>query len=137
MSMSLKEYEQFIKLMGMTSSQHDGEALNAMRLAWSLMAKHNIGWEEILRGKVTVTNQVAPFGPGSSPSSIPQGRAVISDAEARDIFETLDRTVKGGFRDFVESIRTQWETEGWMSLKQHAALKKAYDRVNPGGWQNV
>lgn len=36
------------RLLGMTGSSHDGEALNAMRMANALLQKHRTNWAEIL-----------------------------------------------------------------------------------------
>lgn len=52
--------ELLIKLLAMTGSSHDSEALSAMRLANAQLAKAGVAWSELLRGKVTVI--VDPFG---------------------------------------------------------------------------
>ena len=36
------------QLLGMTASEHDGEALNALRLAQSFMRQHEITWFDVL-----------------------------------------------------------------------------------------
>lgn len=43
-----------IKLLKMTSSTHDHEALSAIRMANQQLAKFGGDWERLLRGKVTV-----------------------------------------------------------------------------------
>lgn len=43
-----------IKLLKMTSSNHDHEALSAMRLANAQVLKLNTDWEDLLNGKVTL-----------------------------------------------------------------------------------
>ena len=45
--------DRLVKLMGMTTSSQDGEALNAIRLANKMVAGAG-GWESVLRGKVRV-----------------------------------------------------------------------------------
>lgn len=44
----------FIKLMRMTSSSNDGEALVALRKSEAMLRAANLDWEKLLRGKVTV-----------------------------------------------------------------------------------
>ena len=40
--------DRLTKLLGMTQSSHDGEALNAMRLANRTLAENRITWREVL-----------------------------------------------------------------------------------------
>jgi hypothetical protein len=40
--------KRLIQLLGMTGSVHDGEALNALRLASKLMAEAGIGWSDLI-----------------------------------------------------------------------------------------
>ena len=42
-------YDRLIKLMMMTTSSHDGECLNAIRMANARLAEENMNWEEILK----------------------------------------------------------------------------------------
>lgn len=49
-----------IKLLRMTASSNDGEALIAMRKANELLAKFGGDWDTLLRGKVTIIAD--PFG---------------------------------------------------------------------------
>lgn len=59
MSTDLPKQELLIKLMGMTGSASDGEALNAMRLANKLVKDAGWTWERILQGKIKVVEN--PF----------------------------------------------------------------------------
>lgn len=43
-----KDRTLLLKLLGMTGSAHDGEALNAMRMATALMVKCKVTWAELL-----------------------------------------------------------------------------------------
>lgn len=45
------------KLLGMTGSAHDGEALNALRLAQKLMGEAKVTWEDTLHGNRLLTYQ--------------------------------------------------------------------------------
>ncbi len=44
--------ERLLKLLRMTASQHDGEALSAMRAANRLLASAGMDWEALLTGRV-------------------------------------------------------------------------------------
>lgn len=56
-----------IKLMGMTGSSNDSEALSAMRKANALLSTAGWTWERLLLGKVTVVND--PFNSIPTPDS--------------------------------------------------------------------
>jgi len=43
-------------------------------------------------------------------------------------FEQILETAKGSFRDLIESIYDQWETEGWLSPRQRQVLLNALER---------
>lgn len=49
--------ERLTKLMAMTTSSNDGEALNAMRMANKIIKAAGTSWEELLaNGRVSVVN---------------------------------------------------------------------------------
>lgn len=48
------DLDTIIKLMGMTGSSHDAEALSALRMATARLKKWGWTWEAMLRGKVKV-----------------------------------------------------------------------------------
>lgn len=54
-----------IKLLKMTTSSHDGEALTAMRKANEQLGKFGGDWEALIRGKVTIIAD--PFTSASPP----------------------------------------------------------------------
>ena len=53
------DLDMLIKLMGMTGSSNDNEALAAMRLAAKWLTNRGHNWDDLLRGKVTV--EADPF----------------------------------------------------------------------------
>lgn len=59
MSADLPKQELLIKLMGMTGSSSDGEALVAIRKANDLLRAAGWDWEKVLRGKIKVVEN--PF----------------------------------------------------------------------------
>lgn len=73
MSEELPNIGLLIKLLKMTSSSNDGEALSAMRKANEQLAKFGGDWEALLRGKVTIIGD--PFANITPPPSQPRAAA--------------------------------------------------------------
>jgi hypothetical protein len=119
--MPAADFEKFIKLMMMTTSSHDHEALNAIRMANSFLAGMNRNWEEVLRGKVTIV------GGREAPRNFQQH---TNEDEINAIFEKLFATVseRSTFRKFVEDVHSYWERRGYLTTAQYDALKNAVNR---------
>lgn len=73
MSDPLPKQELLIKLMGLTASSNDGEALTALRKATSLLATAGWDWDKLIRGKITVVED--PFARISDPRPQPAPQA--------------------------------------------------------------
>jgi hypothetical protein len=67
------ELDRLIKLMRLTTSPHDHEALAAMRLANGWLRRNNTDWEGVLRGKVTIVED--PFAGLAQPAAPTQSAA--------------------------------------------------------------
>lgn len=118
------KFDQFVKLMMMTTSTHDGEVLNAIRMANSMLASTNQNWDELLHSKVRME---APS------SSRPQASGKRRHTDAREIdpmFQELFDTVSqsSSFYKFVESVHTFWEQNGFLTDNQYQAISKAARR---------
>ena len=48
------DYKMFLKLMSLTTSSFDGEALNAIRMANAVLARTNQTWEDLLKNKIVM-----------------------------------------------------------------------------------
>jgi hypothetical protein len=120
------EFEIFIKLMMMAQSSNDAEALTALRKANAKLASINRNWEELLRGKVAMSDfpDAPPMG-GDLRTSGSGVKHVGPEIDA--MLDDLMQEVRGGFRDFIESINTWWTEKGFLTDKQYAAVKKAWD----------
>jgi len=68
------------KLMMMTTSTHDGEALNALRAANRILARHKLSWREVLEG--TRPNVVRGFRPAAKSAEEAAAEAVNAMWEA-------------------------------------------------------
>jgi hypothetical protein len=130
----MKPPAQFVKLMMMTTSSHDQEALTAIRKANAILASANVNWEEFLGAvdevKASSTrhaNSDSDFSDINGSSSY-RGSGACSDASLIDpMFEQAFANVRPGssFRDFIESIHEWWETRGYLTQRQFQALRKA------------
>lgn len=125
----------FIKLMGMTTSSHDGEALVAIRKANAMLVNDNLNWEEFFTKLAQVDNsyRVPPSQrkgasqPGAAnPYQAASSSNHFTDAdEINAMFDNAFAGAKGSFAKFLDSIHDWWEEKGFLTAKQYEALKKA------------
>jgi hypothetical protein len=132
----MKPPAQFVKLMMMTTTSNDHEALVAIRKANAILASANVNWEEFLGAVDEVktsstttrrTNSDSDFSDIDGTSSY-QGSGACSDASLIDpMFERAFANVRpnSSFREFVDSIHEWWETKGYLTQRQFQALRKA------------
>lgn len=90
------------KLMGMTTSEHDGEALNALRMANAILAKAKLTWADML-------------------GTVPRGRDVFTNTNP-----SKDSWTRSGFREYS---REQAE-EILRKAAGGNAKSRAYDDIN-------
>jgi NACalpha-BTF3-like transcription factor len=125
----------FVKLMMLTTSESDNEALVALRKANALLAEANVNWEEFLTA--VSANAVAPSASRSRPprkdddgfSDIgrdAKGHYIDAD-DINMLFEqAYAKTRPGGsFREFLDSVHIWWEGNGFLTEKQYAAIRRA------------
>ena len=132
-----------IKLLMMTTSPHDGEALNAMRKANAILAAANVNWSEFLSA-VSTAQRAADNEfrkpPSQRRSNTPDTRNAFSDVgkgtatkydDAKEIdpmFEAAFSNASGGFMSFLESVHEWWTEKGFLTEKQYFAIKRAADK---------
>lgn len=115
----------FVKLMMMTASTNDKEALTALRKANTMLTEQNMNWEEFVNGGV---RRSQPKGRGTGVSSHDQG---ITDPKIANMLDALiSSDAEGGFRVFLESIEQFWNSRGYLTERQYAAIVKAYDNLD-------
>jgi hypothetical protein len=118
--MQPKHFERFVKLMGMTGSQSDGEAINALRMATAILIRENITWEEFLTKGIKIQHE-------SWSGSKPVRKAAVSNEQAAPIFQFLLSTLRdGSFRNTIISIYLQWKDKGWVSERQWEVVFNSY-----------
>ncbi len=112
--MNEADLDKLTKLLALTASDIDGEALAAIRAANRLLSRNKIRWEAVLAPKETPHKQQ------------PWER---HDQEIETLFDdAFAKGVTGSFGDFLKSLYSQWETKRSLSPKQMAALRKAARR---------
>jgi hypothetical protein len=119
--MSIKR---LIQLLGMTDSQHDSEALNAIRLANKLLKEANVTWEQLLNA---ATSHSA--AQSQQAQAKPKRETWHSDWNtiAIDILEKYPNKVSPWERSFLEgwTINTFEPT-----AKQYAVFERLADKFN-------
>ena len=105
--MQAPKFEKFIKLMKMTTSPSEGEALNAIRMANALLLEANLDWDDFLRGKAKIVG-----GSVSGQTATYSGKKYTNSREIESMLEAVLNNVRSGtsFRTFIESLRDWWES---------------------------
>jgi hypothetical protein len=112
MTITVAEFERLKKMMGLTFSDNDGEALNALRAANKVLQGKKLTWRDVLERTVTVDVEAAP--------PEPRPREEARDERVENAFDLLRDSDK--WTPFIESLHDQWERKNWLSPKQRAAL---------------
>lgn len=106
-------HERLVKLLNLTSSTNDGEALNAIRAANNLIVKNGLRWEILLL-------QDSPPPPARSvDTSGPSIQEMIDQIRER-ITDDFDET-------FLNSVERQYKNKGRLSDGQIRGLHNIYD----------
>lgn len=120
----------------MTTSENDGEALNAMRMANKLLTAEKATWEEVLASRaapsftMTVTRRDAP-----APYKAEDGGWIAPHLKDKVIIDLMFRTIYSQprsneeFFQWVDSVHNRWQTHGNVTQAQYAALQRSYQRV--------
>lgn len=108
----LSQLHLFEKLLGMTTSASDAEALTAMRKANKILQDNGLTWAELLRKQVT-SDSVSPY---TEPTA---------DATAAHVQTCLD-TLRGSDSSFISSLDKQWAEKGYLSPEQRRPLFAMY-----------
>lgn len=127
------------KLMMLTTSDNDNEALSAMRKANAILAEDNVNWEEFLNAlditrrnkEASVRRQQRRANDDANAFTDVTGRGGQRFDDETIINSMFERAFanagQGGFRDFLESVHQWWETKKFLTEKQYYAIKKAAD----------
>jgi len=61
--------EKLIKILNLTTSDSDGEALNAIRMANAILAKKDLTWEQVFRARLDEGERIVPRRNEANPFS--------------------------------------------------------------------
>ncbi|MBX2989124.1 MAG: hypothetical protein KF802_14635 [Bdellovibrionaceae bacterium] len=98
--------ERLVKLLNLTASNSDGEALNAIRLANSILRKANRTWSDLISGGVARQDS----GP--------------SIQEMLEFLQNCD--LHSGTRRFIDSLEDFHSKNGFLTDRQMTKLKEIY-----------
>lgn len=115
------------KLLALTASDQDGEALTAARKANALLLRTNVHWFDLV--DAAEHSRPAPQAQPEPPPAQPERTAY--QREIDDALELVLTTASGDFRRFILGLKEQWEETGTLSPRQRDALLKA-KRKNTG-----
>ncbi len=130
MSLSAPAKIRLVKLLALTTSNHDGEALAAIRKANELLLQYDLAWQELFEEDETEDVPVKrQRGRPHSALGLDWDSEALRKAVAAAFDELLGNTqLKGGFRDFIEDVRAQWAKRRWLTDKQYTAIMAAAKR---------
>lgn len=137
--MNATEFRQLKKLMTLSVSDNDAEALASLRAAMKILARSGYTWEMALDRVIKVVDGFDDAEEVTTQEAVPQeatirDRSPDSDMEAK--FELALDEATGSFRDVLLSIHAQWETSGRLSPRQRQVVEDAAERAaerHPGG----
>jgi hypothetical protein len=134
------------RLLAMTSSIHDGEALTAVRMANRAIAAAGLTWEQVLGSRSGTAASTPDFrtppskrGTGTARYGRPAPKAQPKDTTRRtDADIDLMMSECAGRRHdvntlmFLASLRDYWETHNYLTQDQYVALQRIYEPSNGG-----
>ena len=114
--------EKFTRLMIMTTSSFDGEALNAIRMANAMLAEHNFNWEDFISGKMQAK---------AIPQPRPRSRRMDQHGEDANLIEEAKESVnqKASFYKVIESISNWFDDKGFITDRQREVLQRAVEEA--------
>lgn len=129
---TLAELDLIKRIMGLTFSNQDGEALAAIRKANGILKKYNLTWQEILSRTVTVNHVEAaapqPMRPPAGNGIDPAGEAITVAVQTKRAFDMLRGNLTGSFAAFIEDLEKQFLRTGYLSPDQRRPLFTAANR---------
>lgn len=123
--MKLADFTRLKKLMTLTFSDNDHEALAALRAANAILARETLDWFRVLDRVIQIVPEVETAAPRTEP---PASNRRTNAREIEEAFADLYGADLGDFEEFITSLRRQWRERGSLSDKQRAILLKAANR---------
>lgn len=112
-----------VKLLNLTTSDNDHEALSAMRMANKIVREAGKRWNDLIG--VVVKEKVTRVEWEMKREPPPPKK----DFGIAEMFDVVRPRVDGtDAADFIDSLWKQWKRSKRLTVKQAIALKKFYDR---------
>lgn len=129
--------ERLAKILALTTSEHDGEALSAIRKANEIIKGEKLTWDEVL---VQVTGTVINIRASRYPANGDQYEPTeswtpphLTDAPVIEMmFRTIYSTPIDGteFGKFIGGVYAWWQKNKVLTPKQYQAVRTAYNRAS-------
>jgi len=130
---SLADLTQLRKLMGMTGSDADGEALNALRMANRLLKKSDLTWSDVLDRCISVTTvnggYQAQGASGDDGFDEERNEGNLDDTIQNAFDELRGVSMSASFRAFVDDVERKWNQTGYLTPGQRAPILKAVKNI--------
>jgi len=141
-----------VRIMRMTESSSDGEALNALRLANRMLKAEGKTWEDIIGARVGAANPLSPdyrqppsqrrtgdtsrWGKPQSQERPTENKAKVYDENIASMLNALsERRHDVSTLMFLASIREFYEKNDFLTQAQYDAIKRMHARGPTGGFR--
>lgn len=127
------------KVLALTASDKEGEAINAMRLANKMLEQAGLTWGAVLEQRAAVSIRVFDFTPGGDKGAFDTGDTPDPGTN-KPVIDQMFATVfavapEGEFKDWLMSINDQWNRYQRLTPSQYDGLRRSYARVMRHGGQ--
>lgn len=122
--------DRLTKLLALTTSDNDHEALVALRMANELLKREKLSWVEVLGNEGRTVRVSITREPVDENWIAPHLRdKVVIETMFRAIVATRAPGDNGDFWGFLASVKLRWATHGALTQGQYQALKNCYNRT--------
>lgn len=131
-------HAKLIRILELTQSNEDAEALTAIRLANKLLAKNGTTWELVVgqhnppkhETKFTYSYETQPKPQPPPPKTKPDVRYDVDSEDYEEMIAYIRVHAWPEFdMSFVESLADNYEKFGQLTYKQAKGLKNVYDTI--------
>jgi hypothetical protein len=120
-NLPLAQFRQLVKVMALTTSPSDAEALAAVRRANAVLAAANLTWPDVLNRVVTVEQPLEQVLNGHGRT--PDAEELLGEAETLDL--------RQGHADFVATLRERYDARGHLTTNELSALRQLLQARRP------
>jgi hypothetical protein len=128
--------EKLAKIMGMTTSDKEGEVLAAIALANAMLVREGTNWTNVLEGpvrvpKISITMYERPKEEGDWLAPHLKDKVMIDT-----MFRAIYTQPRQGNEDFwreIDTMHNNFMKHGVVTQPQYIKLKKVYQRITTAG----